>query len=108
MRKRGGREAVGGSVKPADAVVAPEPGSLTAHVASGSGERQFTGPVDVGGSCACIEGGEHLPVTQRAGRGDAVPQPAIDQGPDLADQTCVEHAVGSDGEPLVESCCVPI
>ena len=62
MRQHGGGKAGAGAVEPVDAVVAPEPRPLAAHITAGSDERQLTGPVDLGGAATRVERLKHLGV----------------------------------------------
>src|SRR5712675_2354780 len=96
---------VGAAVEPGDPVVAAEPRPLAADIAAGTQESRLA---SVHAVPAAVEVGDHLGVSQRPRRGDAVAQASAEQRPHLADEAVGEHLVRPQRQPLVEKRCVPI
>src|SRR6185437_5020243 len=97
-----------GGVEPVHPVVTAKPRPLPSHIASGAHEGLLARLAQSIRSAARIERRDHLRVAQGAGGGDPVAQTPLEQRGDLADQTLVEHRVGTPGEPFIENRCVTI
>src|SRR6478735_5301665 len=94
-----------GSVQPGDTSIAVEPGPLAPdEPAGGPNRRRYR----LGSRRAALDHVQKLWITQRAGRGAALPQPTTEQRPDLGLQAGVDHPLDPLRQVRVQRRCLEV